>query len=259
MAELNVNPADLLRFADAYSDLATRAAQISPQAAAEVQRIAASHGPMGYPAAVGIVTGLVSAEGPLQAKVDAFGTHAQRLTEHAATYTATDQENGQRMQSAGSSADPARTSGSKTPAPATMVSWKPGDQRHEPYIAPKDRKGPPRTPWTGDAPQWIEVGPDSGIFVRADEVPGAVIKQPGEPGPPGGLTPRGDQWGYIELRPHSGVWVPDTNFPDARFPPPGQFGPPGFREYLPGSGIWVWRDNMIPEPLAPPNPNRTGY
>jgi hypothetical protein len=90
MAELNVNPADLLRFADAYSELAERAAQISPQAVAEVQGIADTHGLIGYPTAVGIAAGLAKAEGPLQAKVDDFNTYAQRMTEHAATYTGAD-------------------------------------------------------------------------------------------------------------------------------------------------------------------------
>ena len=46
MGALDANPADLLRFADAYSELATRAAQISPQAAQEVQRIADTYRPI---------------------------------------------------------------------------------------------------------------------------------------------------------------------------------------------------------------------
>jgi len=91
MAELNMNPADLLRVADAYNELAARAALISPQAAVEVQRIAETHGPMGYPAAVGIAAGLAMREGPLQAKVADFTTYAQRFDEHAATYATTDQ------------------------------------------------------------------------------------------------------------------------------------------------------------------------
>lgn len=90
MDALDANPADLLGFADAYSDLAARVGQISPQAAEEVQRIVETHGLMGYPTAVGIAAGLAKAEGPLQAKVDDFTTYAQRLTEHAGTYTAAD-------------------------------------------------------------------------------------------------------------------------------------------------------------------------
>lgn len=90
MEQLNVNPADLLRAADAYADLAAQAAHISPLAAAEVQRIADTHGPMGYPAAVGMAAGLANAQGPLLAKIGDFTTYTQRLTEAAATYTTTD-------------------------------------------------------------------------------------------------------------------------------------------------------------------------
>lgn len=96
VAQLNVNPADLLCTADAYTELAARAAQISPQVAAEVQRIADTHGPMGFPAAIGIAVGLANAEEPLNAKVAAFQTYSQRFTEHAATYTAQDHEAAQR-------------------------------------------------------------------------------------------------------------------------------------------------------------------
>ena len=137
MAELNVNPGDLLRFADAYSELANRAAQISPQAVVEVQRVAETHGPMGYPTAVGIAAGLAKAEGPVQAKVDDFNTYAQRLTEHAATYTRVDGESGQRVQSVDFSTDLPRTGGGKDSPPAAPFdsTWKPGDKRHLPYIA----------------------------------------------------------------------------------------------------------------------------
>lgn len=97
MAELKVNPADLLRVADAYSQLAMRAAQISPQAAAEVQRIAETHGPMGYPAAVGVAAGLANHEAPLLSKVDDFNTYAQRFKEHAATYAQQDAAGARRL------------------------------------------------------------------------------------------------------------------------------------------------------------------
>ncbi len=43
MAHLNVNPADVLRAAADYTELQARAAAISPQAVAEVQRIAATY------------------------------------------------------------------------------------------------------------------------------------------------------------------------------------------------------------------------
>lgn len=96
---LNVNPADLLRAADAYGDLAARAAQISPQAAAEVQRISATHGPIGYPIAVGIAVGLVAREGRLQSKAADFATYDQRLRDHAAAYTDEDEMAAQRLRS----------------------------------------------------------------------------------------------------------------------------------------------------------------
>ena len=99
MAELNVNPTDLLRFADAYGELAARAAQISPQAAIEVQRIADTHGPMGYPTAVGIAAGLAKAEKPLHAKVADFESYSRRFVEHAATYTTQDHQAAQRYSS----------------------------------------------------------------------------------------------------------------------------------------------------------------
>lgn len=90
MAELNVNPGDLLRVADAYTELAARAALVSPQAVTAVQQIAGTHGVMGYPCAVGVVAGLAKAEGPLQAKIGDFTTYAQRFTVHAGVYTTTD-------------------------------------------------------------------------------------------------------------------------------------------------------------------------
>ena len=90
MAAIDVNAADLLRAADAYAALAARASLIAPQAAVEVHRIAESHGPMGYPTAVGITAGLASREGPLNAKVADFGTYSERFTEHATTYTRQD-------------------------------------------------------------------------------------------------------------------------------------------------------------------------
>lgn len=97
VAELDVNPADLIRVADAYGQLAARAAQISPQAATEVQRIAETHGPMGYPTAVGVAAGLANREAPLLSKVDDFNTYAQRFTEHAAAYTQEDAAGARRL------------------------------------------------------------------------------------------------------------------------------------------------------------------
>src|SRR5205814_7667649 len=69
--------ADLLRVAADYAELHARAATISPQAAAEVQRISATHGPMGYPVAVGIVTNLARQQAALDAKTAQFDQYSR--------------------------------------------------------------------------------------------------------------------------------------------------------------------------------------
>ena len=97
MDKLNVDAANLLQVADAYNELAARAALICPQAADEVQRVAETHGPMGYPVAVGIAAGLMNAQGQLQQKVADFGTYSQRFREHAVTYQTVDGEEAQRI------------------------------------------------------------------------------------------------------------------------------------------------------------------
>ena len=57
-----MHPVDLLRAADDYTELAARAATISPQAVAEVTRIIETHAPMRYPVAVGTLAGLAPRE-----------------------------------------------------------------------------------------------------------------------------------------------------------------------------------------------------
>lgn len=63
--------------------------------------------------------------------------------------------------------------------------------------------------------------------MRADEIPGVVIKRPGELAPSPGYDNSGNPYTWIELAPHSGVFAPSTDFPDARFMGPNSFGPPG--------------------------------
>jgi hypothetical protein len=92
MAHVNVNPADLHLAAADYIELQAGAAAIGPQTVEEVQRIISSHGPMGYPVAVGLLTGLARRQAALDAQVARFGQHSQRLTEHAATYTDQDHQ-----------------------------------------------------------------------------------------------------------------------------------------------------------------------
>ena len=86
MGHLNVNPADLFRAADDYTELAARTAQLPAQALAEIQRIAASHGPMGFPTALGIAAGMAARESAVQAKAAQFEQYAHTFTGHAAAY-----------------------------------------------------------------------------------------------------------------------------------------------------------------------------
>jgi Excreted virulence factor EspC, type VII ESX diderm len=257
VAELNVNPADLVRVADAYNELAARAAQISPQAAVEVQRIAETHGPIGYPTAVGIAAGLAAREGPLQAKVADFTTYAQRFTEHAATYTDEDTQGAGRIRSVDFPTDFPHTPGGAEDTPpgggAVQLDsrWKPGDKRHWPYIAGPSGMGPPQYP---DTPPWIEVGPSSGNFVRSDELPGIKVQTPGTLGPPPVSDDHGNLVPFTELGPNTGVWVPKSDLPGAVILPPGskELPPYGYDEYLPGSGIFMWHGDFVPEQVSPP-------
>lgn len=89
-SELNVNPDQLQVVADQYVALQARTAAIGPLAAEEVQRVIATHGAMGYPVAVGVVSSLTHAQGDVEAKAADFGAYSRRFTEHAATYRAHD-------------------------------------------------------------------------------------------------------------------------------------------------------------------------
>lgn len=90
MGSLNVNPGDLHNVAERYLELQQRLASISPLAVDEANRIIESHGPMGYPVAVGIISSLARREARLASKSADFGAYAQRFNEHAATYTGQD-------------------------------------------------------------------------------------------------------------------------------------------------------------------------
>jgi hypothetical protein len=89
-AELRVNPDQLQVVADQYTALQARTTVIGPVATDEVQRIIATHGVMGYPVAVGVVSALAHAHAAVAAKAADFGTYSRRFTEHAATYRAQD-------------------------------------------------------------------------------------------------------------------------------------------------------------------------
>jgi hypothetical protein len=51
------------------------------RAAEEIERIAATHGPIGYPAAVGMAAGMATSEPHIAAKTADFLTYSQRFTE----------------------------------------------------------------------------------------------------------------------------------------------------------------------------------
>jgi hypothetical protein len=135
--------------------------------------------------------------------------------------------------------------------PLDSQTWKPGDKRHQPYIAGRGGMGPPNLP---GVPPWIEIGSGSGVFVRSDELPGVKVLTPGSPGPTDVVGPNSVP--YIQLGPQSGVWVPKSDFPGAVILPQGssELPPYGYDEYLPGSGIFVWHGDLVPEPYNPRGP-----
>lgn len=97
VSKLDVNPADLRNVADQYTQLQMAAASIGPQAVDEVNRIIASHGPMGYPVAVGVVAGLARRQAVLEKKAADFGVYSTRFEEHAAAYETGDREGADRL------------------------------------------------------------------------------------------------------------------------------------------------------------------
>ncbi|MGH3968395.1 MAG: hypothetical protein ACRDTV_09870 [Mycobacterium sp.] len=148
------------------------------------------------------------------------------------------------------------THGNKQAPPAAPLDshpWKPGDKRHRPYIAGPGGLGPPNP---ADGPRWLEIGPRSGNFVRSDELPGVKVAAPGALGPAPFYDKSGNEIPYIELGPNTGVWVPQSDFPGAKFYPPGSTALPpyGWEEYLPGSGIFLWHGDLLPETLNPQQP-----
>ena len=133
------------------------------------------------------------------------------------------------------------------------VDWKPGDKLHFPIIRGPNGMGPAQP---GYGPGWVELGPGSGNFVREDELPGLKIQEPGALGPGRGRRQRrSHEIPYIELGKGSGAWVPASDFPHAQFKPPGALGPYGYEEYLPGTGIWLPRTDIVPDPADPAPPS----
>lgn len=154
----------------------------------------------------------------------------------------------------------------KDSPPATPLDsdskWKPGDKHHMPYSAGKGGKGPPNLP---DSPPWVDIydrtkDPDQvpHYFVRSDEIPDYKMIPPGQLGPATVYDKNGNPDSYFELSPNSGVWVPQSAFPGAKFYPPGvtpdPLPPYGYEEWLPGSGIYMWYGDMVPETYNPNGP-----
>jgi hypothetical protein len=146
--------------------------------------------------------------------------------------------------------------------PLDSDTWKPGDKRHTPYNAGRGGMGPPNYP---DAPPWVDIWDRSGgdpdkvphYFVRSDEIPHYKVGYPpGGPGPPNVVDEHGNPDPWIELGPNTGVYAPRSDFPGAKFYPPGsaELPPYGWEEWLPGSGIFVWHGDLIPEPYKPYGP-----
>ena len=152
---------------------------------------------------------------------------------------------------------PGDVKGTPPAAPLDSHTWKPGDQRHMPYIAGRDGLGPPNP---ADAPPWVEIGPRSGNFVRSDELPGLVRQEPSLPGPATRYDDHGNPDPYISLGPNTGAWAPKSDFPGAKIYTPGstELPPYGWEEWMPGSGIFMWHGDLVPEPynaygpLGPP-------
>ena len=97
VGKLDVNLPDLSRAAADYAELQTRASAIGPQAVEEARRIIATHGPMGYPVAVGVVAGLGRRQGALDALTAQFGAYSARFDQHVATYSSEDLEAARRF------------------------------------------------------------------------------------------------------------------------------------------------------------------
>lgn len=98
MGHLDVTPAELLTVADRYSELAGLTAALPERAAAEVSRVMATHGPIGYPAATGIAKGVDAQQPPVAAKADDFVQYSTRFAEHTGTYASEDQAAADRIQ-----------------------------------------------------------------------------------------------------------------------------------------------------------------
>lgn len=186
MEQLNVNPADLLKAAGDYSDLSARMAQLSPQAAAEVQRIIATHGPMGYPAAVGIAMGMAEHEPAVQAKAAQLSGYAGRFTEHAAAFTTGDRDLAEKFRELRfpqMHVDPKPPPDKPT---KWVVCWLPSPDADPAKYCPADTT---RIEYVDSKGQWIQKDVQTGKETILNETapPGVeyLPSEPTNPAPPG--------------------------------------------------------------------------
>ncbi len=221
MGQLNVNPADLLKAASDYSDLAARAAQLPPQAIAQIQSIAASHGPMGYPTAVGITAGLATREPAVQSQAVQFGQYADRFTGHAATYIDADRAAAAKLDAI---VFPQMHVDPKPPPtkPATpwVVCWLPSPDADPAKYCPADTT---RIQYVDGQGQWVQkdIGTGANQVILNGEIPGTqyLPAPPTGPAPPG-ITDRlwPDEHGNL-VHQHEGQ---DGEPPKVEVKPPGQ-------------------------------------
>ena len=219
----------------------------------QARTVAAALSPMGNSAAGArlIVAAMDQHLAAMQQQMDATTTHNQvlatRLRQMAEGYRGLGPEDAK---------------DSPPAVPLDSHTWKPGDPRHMPYQAGKGGLGPPNYP---DSPPWVDIWDRSGdpdkvphYFVRSDEIPGYKTLPPGALGPPTVVDEHGNPDPYVELAPNTGVWVPQSDFPGAKMYPPGStpnpLPPYGWEEWMPGSGIFMWHGDLIPEPYNPYGP-----
>ncbi len=220
MGRLNVNPGDLCRAADDYSELGAATARLPPLAAAEVERIAATHGPMGYPTAVGIAMGMAAREHSVQDIAAQFGQYADRFTTHASTYRDEDR----RAAAVYDALQFPQMHVAPKPPPKEsdepwVVCWLPSPGADPAKYCPANTT---RVEYVDDKGLWIQK--DIGTGANQVILNGSLPNTEYLPGPPSGPPEPGttarlwpDEHGNLVLEQH----------PDPRRPPKIQVLPPG--------------------------------
>lgn len=180
MGQLNVNPADLYRAADDYAELAARTAQLPALARAEIQRIAASHGAMGFPAVLGIAAGMAARECAVAAKAARFDQYAETFTGHAAAYIDQDRAAAATFDALGfPQAHVEPKPPPDQPGAAPVVCWLPSPGADPAKYCPAETT---RIEYVDDTGRWIQkdIGTGANEVVMTGELPGVEYL----PGPP---------------------------------------------------------------------------